>query len=108
MEVFKSNQDDARSVYMIGVMYEKGYGVAQNYAEAATWYVKAAEKDVAAAMYKLGKFYEKGYGVEENRAEAVNWYRKAAAKKDHNATRALKELGEPVEDKATKQKPKKK
>jgi TPR repeat protein len=108
MEEFKANQNDERSLYMIGVMYEKGEGVPQDYSEAAKWYLMAADKGVAAAMYMLGKLYETGHGVEQNRQEAVSWYRKAAAKKHNNAIRVLKELGEPLEEKKSGQLPKKK
>ncbi|MCL2887556.1 MAG: sel1 repeat family protein [Betaproteobacteria bacterium] len=66
-------------------MYEKGRGVTQDLAEAATWHRKAeelhrkkAERGDARAQYNLGFMYETGYGVTQDYAEAATWYRKAA------------------------------
>jgi TPR repeat protein len=59
-------------------MYAKGQGVAQDYAEAATWYRKAAEQGYAPAQCKLGTMYSQGHGVTQDYAEAMKWYRKAA------------------------------
>ena len=40
----------ARAQFNLGLMYEGGQGVAQDYAEAAKWWRKAAEQDEAAAQ----------------------------------------------------------
>ena len=65
--------------YGLGLMYADGLGVEQNYAEALTWYRKAASQGCVAAQYNLGYIYQKGGpGVEQNYAEALIWYRKAA------------------------------
>ena len=53
-------------------------GIAQDYAEAARWYRKAAELGNADAQCALGVMYHNGYGVAQNDAEAAKWYRKAA------------------------------
>jgi len=37
--------------------YDSGQGVPQNYAEAASWYRKAAEQNNAGAQYNLGYMY---------------------------------------------------
>jgi len=47
----------------LGVQYEYGKGVEQNYSEAASWYRKAAEMDYANAQYNLGIRYNNGEGV---------------------------------------------
>jgi TPR repeat protein len=59
-------------------LYGKGLGVPQDYAEAVTWYRKAAEQGYAVAQYALGVGYDRGQGVPQDDAEAVTWYRKAA------------------------------
>ena len=64
--------------YRLGLMHENGLGVEQNYAEALTWYRKAADKGYAAAQNNLGWIHHNGLGVEQNHAEALTWYRKAA------------------------------
>ena len=62
----------------LGVMYAKGEGVAQDYAEAVKWFRRAAEQGLAAAQNNLGASYDKGEGVAQDYAEAVKWYRRAA------------------------------
>jgi clan AA aspartic protease (TIGR02281 family) len=64
--------------YNLGVMYAKGQGVPQDYAQAATWFRKAADQGNALAQANLGMAYDKGQGVPQDYAQAVAWYRKAA------------------------------
>ena len=62
----------------VGEIYERGLGVAPDYAQAAVWYRKAAEQNYARAQSSLGHLYEKGLGVPQDKTQALNWYRKAA------------------------------
>lgn len=89
---FKSLEDDAKALYMIGVIYEKGQGVSLDYAEAAQWYRKAADKGNSAAQYRLGRLFERGQGVEESREEAIKWYKKSAKQGYVDAKQALKRM----------------
>jgi len=89
---FKAVEDDVKALYMIGVIYEKGQGVAIDHAEAAQWYRKAADKGNSAAQYRLGRLFERGLGVEENREEAVKWYKKSAKQGYVDARQALKRM----------------
>jgi len=89
---FKASDDDAKSYYMLGIMFEKGEGVKTDYAEAAAWYLKAADKGDPAAQYRLGRLYERGQGVEENRDEALKLYRKSSRQGYQNAKQALKRI----------------
>ena len=66
----------------LGWMHQKGLGVQQNYAEALTWYRKAADRGYGAAQNQLGWMHQKGLGVQQNYAEALSWYRKAAGQDD--------------------------
>ena len=59
-------------------MYHKGQGMRQDYAQAAKWFRRAAERGHAKAQYNLGVMYGTGRGVPQNNAEAVRWYRLAA------------------------------
>ena len=43
----------ARAQANLGVMYQKGWGVAKDYAEALRWYRLAADQGFAAAQAKL-------------------------------------------------------
>ena len=44
--------------YNLGVMYDNGDGVPQDYKEAVKWYRLAAEQGDASAQYNLGLMYE--------------------------------------------------
>jgi hypothetical protein len=70
--------DDADTQFNHGEHYRKGKGVAQDYAQAAAWYRKAAKQNHAVAQSNLGVLYEKGLGVKKSYLEAATWYRKSA------------------------------
>lgn len=71
--------------YNIGLMYNKGLGVKQDYGLALDWYTKAVKKDHPIAMNNIGVFYEKGQGVTQNAEIAARWYLQAANKNNANA-----------------------
>ena len=73
-------------------MYEKGYGVTQDYSEAVKWYRKSADQGNATAQSNMGIMYQYGKGVPESKSEALKWYRKAAAQGNEKAQNKLKEL----------------
>ena len=73
-----AEKGDAKSQHNLGVMYDYGRGVPQNYTEAMKWYRKAAEQGLPDAQHNLGVMYEKGQGVPQNFNEAAKWYRRAA------------------------------
>ena len=64
--------------YNLGVMYDKGQGVPQDYKTAVKWYRLAAEQGYAGAQYNLGTMYDNGQGVPQDYKTAVKWYRLAA------------------------------
>ena len=72
------------------VAYAYGYE-SGDWAEAAKWYRKGAEKGDASCQTSLGLCYENGKGVKIDYAEAAKWYRKAAEQGDG---RALAWLGD--------------
>ncbi len=59
-------------------MYYNGWGVPQDYKEAAKWYRLGAEQGDADAQNNLGAMYDHGQGVPQDDKEAVRWYRLAA------------------------------
>ena len=63
----------------LGVMYNDGRGVPQNYAEAVKWYRLAAEQGYALAQFGLGVMYHEGRGVPQNGVMAYVWESLAAA-----------------------------
>jgi uncharacterized protein len=63
----------------IGVMYQKGQGVAVDYQEAMRWFQQAAAGGNGTAMYNIGVAYQKGMGVQRDPDEAAKWFAKATA-----------------------------
>ncbi len=58
--------------------YWSGRGVPRDYAEAANWYRRAAERGHRRAQFNIGCCYYHGHGVAQDYAEAVAWFLKAA------------------------------
>ena len=73
-----ADQGDAYAQFALGVLYNNGRGVPQDYAEALKWYRKAADQGFAAAEFNLGVLHDHGQGVAQDYAEAARWYRSAA------------------------------
>lgn len=65
-------------------------------AEAAPWYLKAAQKGNAEAQTRLASLYEAGAGVAHDQAQALSWYKKAALRGNDEAQLALGEYAEDV------------
>ena len=59
-------------------MYAQGQGLAQDCAQAAAWYRKAADQGYADAQFNLAAMYAQGQGVAQDNEQAIVWYRKAA------------------------------
>ena len=72
-----ANKGDVSASYDLGVMYENGEGVEQDYAKAIEWYRQAANREDASAQANLGVMYAYGRGVEQSHQKALMWSRKA-------------------------------
>jgi TPR repeat protein len=59
-------------------MYQDGVGVQQDYARAAIYFRKSADRGVPESQYGLGFLYLNGYGVPKDGTEAAKWMLKAA------------------------------
>uniref|UniRef100_UPI002490373A tetratricopeptide repeat protein n=1 Tax=Cardiobacterium hominis TaxID=2718 RepID=UPI002490373A len=55
----------------------------QDYAQARTWYEKAAVQGHAKAQFNLGALYENGQGITQDYDKARTWYEKVAAQTDN-------------------------
>lgn len=64
--------------YRMGVAYERGEGVEQDYAEAFKWYSLSARQKHKGGQYGLGRLYANGHGVKRDDAEAAKWFKLAA------------------------------
>ena len=81
---------DAAAQYRLGVMYEKGQGIPQDYSQAAAWYLKAAVQDDSRAQFAIAEMYAQGEGVPKNEKQALTWYIEAA---DHGLPKAQYLIG---------------
>ena len=77
-----AEQGGVSAQYNLGVMYDNGDGVPQDYKEAVKWYRLAAEQGDAKAQNNLGFMYQIGQGVLQDNAIAHMWYNIAAANGD--------------------------
>ena len=76
-------------------MYQNGYGVKTDSAEAAKWYRRAADQGDYRAQANLGAMYESGHGMAKNKIQAYMWYMLASEAKDAEAARKLRDKLEP-------------
>ena len=75
----KADQGDLESLNVLGNVYTNALlGVKQDYAEALTWYRRAADKGFAPAQFNLGLAYELGRGVPADERQAFKHYLMAA------------------------------
>ena len=74
----RAEAGDAAAQYNLGVLYDRGLGVEQDYAKARSWYEKAAKQRYGRAEHNLGIMYEAGKGVDKNAAKAAHWFRRGA------------------------------
>ena len=73
----ESGNSDAQ--YNLGLMYDDGRGVAQDYKEAAKWHTLAAEQGDADSQLNLGLMYYNGQGVLADFVIAHMWFNIAGA-----------------------------
>ncbi len=74
----------------------KGHGVKQDFAEAARWYAKAAERGDAFAQSNLGLLYANGQGVKQDYVQTYKWFALAATSHGPAANRATAESNRDV------------
>jgi TPR repeat protein len=84
------------AMFNLAVLYEKGWGVAQDYGKAREWYQKVADAGNADAMYNLGLLYQNGWGVAQDDAKAREWFQRGADAGNVSAKRKILELGSPA------------
>lgn len=89
---------DADAANTIGVQYEMGLSVVENYKEAMKWYRRAAEMGSVEALYNIGAMHADGVGAPRDIAEALRWYEQAAAKGHDGAQTRIKLLKESASD----------
>ncbi|MDX2420906.1 MAG: tetratricopeptide repeat protein [Nitrospirota bacterium] len=81
----QAKKGQANAQYKLGVLYDQGQGVKQDYGQARKWWLKAAEQGNAAAQVSLGLLYNKSHGVKQDYGQARKWWLKAAEEGNANA-----------------------
>ena len=69
---------DTAAQYNVGLMYDNGFNVKQDYSTAIKWYRLSAGKGYAPAQNNLGSIHREGRGVPRDHLAAIKWYRQAA------------------------------
>ena len=78
-----ANQGYAQAQFYLGVCYDNGQGVVQNYEKAVYWYEKAGNQGIADAQCNLGVCYGNGRGVVQNYEKAFFCLKKQQIKGMH-------------------------
>jgi localization factor PodJL len=69
---------DPAAQFEVASRFAEAKGVPQDFAQAATWYQRAATRGLAIAQYRLGALYERGLGIAADPGRARVWYGRAA------------------------------
>ncbi len=86
------------AMYRLGLLYEGGQGVGQDFIEAKKWYSYAAQKGHTSSLCSLAYFHIHGCGVEINKAEAARLLNIAEQYGNAMAISMLAQLCEGVDD----------
>jgi TPR repeat protein len=73
-----SHAGHPRAQYLLGTMYQNGFGVEPDEYEAFRWFREAAENELLEAQFQLGLMYLEGVGVTQNDELAMQWIWQAA------------------------------
>ena len=92
MQVNGASAGVAQSMCNMGVCYRKGWGVTQDFAVAAEWFDRAADKGNSVAAVHLASLYEHGLGVAADTGKAYRLYLAAALAGNDVAQREVKRL----------------
>lgn len=94
LTTFWAKDGDAELNFLVGHLYNFGYGEIKNEnIEALKWFRKAAEAGQAEAQNLLGIAYREGrWGVKADGAEAIKWYQRAVEQNDKDALMNLAEI----------------
>ena len=83
-----ARKNDARAMYLVGVMYEGGRGVPQDDPTAAGWFGASVRRGYAPAQYALARMVIEGRGAVKSRERGISLLR-AAAGQGHQEAAAL-------------------
>src|SRR5947209_6542591 len=78
--IAENEKDSGQALYLLGVMYNNGNGVSQDYARAKDLYERAVSLGHPEAMNNLGYMYWKGQGVTKDTNLAISLLTQAGDK----------------------------
>lgn len=88
---FAADSGDGEAYRNLGVLYNEGWGVSQDFKKAADCYEKAAELGDSMGQFCLGQYYLNGTGAPQDRAKAQYWLEKSAEQGLQRAIDMLKQ-----------------
>jgi len=77
--------EDARALFLAGLMMQDGLGAKQDLAKANELYARSSDAGFAPALGNLGVSYREGRGVQQNYGKALECFREAAMRGDSQA-----------------------
>ena len=80
-----ADQGDSSAQTFLGLMYDEGHGVPQDYKEAKKWFSKAADQGDSGGQIFLGFLYAEGHGVPQDYVQAHKWFNIASANGNKDA-----------------------
>jgi TPR repeat protein len=83
-------QGNAKSKFYMGMMYDEGKGVLQDYNEAIKWYRLSAEQGYVKSQYRLGVMYHNGTEVPQDYKKAFKWLLKSAEQMNLKAQKLIR------------------
>ena len=78
----KCDGGDRNGCFDLGVIYDNGQGLKQNYFKAAEFYQKSCKRGDARGCFNLGASYENGKGIYQSDEKALKFYGKACDLED--------------------------
>jgi len=82
-----AENDNPGAMVELGKLYRSGFGVLQDYDQAARWIRTAALRGDAEGMLELGRLYRDGIGFRRDPVRAYVWFNRAAAALNIEAAR---------------------
>jgi TPR repeat protein len=74
----QAERGDANAQFSLGFKFANRKQTKPDYAQAARWYLKAAEQSHALAQFNLGVMYAEGHGMPADKYQSMLWLGRAA------------------------------
>jgi len=87
--ISKAENGDVDAEVTLGMMYDNGWYVAENKAEAFRWFLRAAEQGDVKSQMSVGWEYGSGALFPKDFVKAYMWFLVANSQDDKRATKAL-------------------